>query len=123
MSSQVASDTPLIISHFASLERILNELLTNTCKYSPPDSTITVTAKVLENNLELYVTNTGIEIPASELDRIFQPFYRYASPNSWDHSGTGLGLALVKKLVQRLDGKVYARSQSRETVFVIILPL
>jgi PAS domain S-box-containing protein len=96
LSCQVSPEIPCITTHLPSLERIVSELLTNACKYSPPDSTITVMAKVLATNLEIQVSNSGVEIPPQELERIFQPFYRYSRPNSWDYRGTGLGLALVK---------------------------
>jgi PAS domain S-box-containing protein len=123
LSCQVSTVIPCITTHLPSLERIVSELLTNACKYSPPDSTITLTAQVLANNLEIQVINTGVELPPQELERIFQPFYRYSRPNSWDYRGTGLGLALVKKLVQCLGGQIAAQSENRETKFVITLPL
>lgn len=123
LSCQVSSAIPCITSHLPSLERIVSELLTNACKYSPPDSTITVTAQVLATNLEIQVTNTNVEVPTQELERIFQPFYRLSRPNSWDYRGTGLGLALVKKLVQCLGGKIIAESENKETRFVVTLPL
>ncbi|MGC1393966.1 MAG: ATP-binding protein, partial [Coleofasciculaceae cyanobacterium] len=102
LSCQVLTALPCLTSHLPSLERIVSELLTNACKYSPANSTINVTVKALSTNLEIQVSNSGVEIPSQELERIFQPFYRYSRPNSWDYRGTGLGLALVKKLVQCL---------------------
>lgn len=123
LNCQVAAEIPSITTHLPSLERIVSELLTNACKYSPLDSTITVTAQISTTNLEIQVINTGVEIPSQELERIFQPFYRFSRPNSWDYRGTGLGLALVKKLVQCLGGKIAVKSENQETRFVVTLPL
>ena len=123
LSCQVSSEIPCITIHLPSLERIVSELISNACKYSPLNSRITITAQVLTTNLEIQVTNTGVEIPFQELERIFQPFYRLARPNSWDYRGTGLGLALVKKLVQCLGGKIAVNSENQETKFIVTLPL
>jgi PAS domain S-box-containing protein len=122
LSCQVSEQIPTINTHLPCLERIVTELLTNACKYSPVGSTITVTA-ILKTHLEITFINTGIEIPPQEIDRIFQPFYRLACPNTWDYRGTGLGLALVKKLVQNLGGEIYAQSENNQTKFVLTLPL
>lgn len=123
LNCQVSTTLPCITTHLPSLERIVSELLTDACKYSPLDSTITVTPSVVLTNLEIQVSNSGVEIPSQELERIFQPSYRYSRPNSWDYRGTGLGLALVKKLVQCLGGKITVASQNQETKFVVTLPL
>ena len=69
----------------------------------------------------IQVTNTGTAIPPEECDRIFQPFYRIPRPNLWNYSGTGLGLALVKKLVQLLGGEIHVQSQGEETTFTVTL--
>lgn len=81
----------------------------------------------LENQpLEVFrlrLTNTGVEIPAVERDRIFEKFYRIPSHDPWKHGGTGLGLALVKKLVERLGGTIEVKSDRGQTMFLVDLPL
>lgn len=121
LSCEVAPDLTTIVSHEPSLEQLVSELLTNACKFSPPDSWIAVSAEVRDENVAIVVTNTGVTIPSEEFSRIFQPFYRIAQPHRRDYSGTGLGLALVKKLVKLLDGEIRVRSQSGETAFTLIL--
>jgi PAS domain S-box-containing protein len=121
LSCQVAHNLTTIVSHEPSLDQLVSELLTNACKFSPPDSWIAVSAEVRGENATIVVTNTGITIPSEEFSRIFQPFYRITQPNRWNYSGTGLGLALVKKLVKLLDGEIRVRSQSGETTFTVIL--
>jgi signal transduction histidine kinase len=118
---QIAAELPTLVSHEPSLTRIVTELLTNACKFSPPDSLITLTANIHGEALVIQVTNTGTAIPPEECDRIFQPFYRIPRPNLWNYSGTGLGLALVKKLVQLLGGEIHVQSQGEETTFTVTL--
>lgn len=120
---QVSASLPTIRSHLPSLERVITELLTNACKYTPLDQQIRVTAGLEANQLKLAVTNTGIEIPADQLERIFQPLYRVAQPNAWNYRGTGLGLALVKRLMVRLEGEIQVESEAGQTTFVVTLPL
>jgi signal transduction histidine kinase len=69
------------------------------------------------------VTNTGIEIPESELERIFDKFYRVPSLDPWRHGGTGLGLALAKKLVERLGGIIRAESANNQVEFIVEFPM
>ncbi len=121
LSCHVSPELSTIVSHEPSLERILTELLTNACKYSPPDSWIAVTADVQGENVVLKVSNTGVTIPPEEFNRIFQPFYRIPSPSLWNYSGTGLGLALIKKLVQLLGGEIQVQSLVGETTFAVTL--
>lgn len=71
----------------------------------------------------LKVTNSGVEIPASEQNRIFEKFYRIPSDDPWKCSGTGLGLALVKGLVERLSGQIWVESTAEATTFTVRLPL
>lgn len=118
----VPSYLPAFHSHLSSFDRILTELLNNACKFTPPHQTITVQVDLLEQQLKLAVTNTGIEIPLEEIDKIFQPFYRIPGSGPWNYGGTGLGLALIKRLVTRLGGTVQAHSQHRQTCFTVTLP-
>ncbi|UZQ55619.1 PAS domain-containing protein [Trichothermofontia sichuanensis B231] len=108
------------------LERILRELLNNACKYTPPGEIIRITAQEMETvsgtTVELRISNRGIEIPAAEYERIFERFYRIPSQDRWQHGGTGLGLALVKRLVERLGSIIWVESASNHTHFVICLP-
>jgi PAS domain S-box-containing protein len=73
--------------------------------------------------LLLSVTNTGVEIPEYEQKLIFENFYRITNNDPWKHGGTGLGLALVKKLLNRLNGRIQVESRSNQTTFTIQLPL
>lgn len=106
----------------SSLERLLTELLNNACKYTPAGEQITVTVSVQSDVIQFRVCNSGVEIPASELPRIFDKFYRVPSIDCWKRGGSGLGLALVKKLTEQLAGCVWVESASKETCFTVELP-
>ncbi|MBD1937991.1 PAS domain-containing sensor histidine kinase [Microcoleus sp. FACHB-68] len=122
-------------SHLASWERIVAELLNNACKYTPPGGEIGVrlqqasgssggadSSSLATNVTQLIVSNSGSQIPVEELSRIFDKFYRVASSDPWKQGGTGLGLALVKQLVQQLGGRIWAESESNRTWFTVELP-
>ncbi|MCC5636558.1 response regulator [Nostoc sp. CHAB 5844] len=120
---QLEPDLPLLTTDISSLSRILRELVKNACKYTPPGETITVTAHQQDDKLHLCVINSGVEIPEVELSRIFDKFYRIPNMGRLTPGGTGLGLALVKKLVEHLDGFIFVESRTREICFTLVLPL
>jgi two-component system phosphate regulon sensor histidine kinase PhoR len=106
-----------------ALDRILDNLLDNALKYTPPGGTIRVSWRVGEGLVHLEVADTGIGIPESDLPRIFERFYRVDKARSRELGGTGLGLSIVKHLVQALHGTVRASSTlDQGTTFTISLP-
>lgn len=119
----IAPNLPPIACDPYSLERILIELLTNACKFSPPDAEITISAQQKGDSIQFQVINSGVEIPSSELSRIFEKFYRIPSNDPWKQGGTGLGLALVQKLTKHLGGTIEVESGSNRTCFAIQLAL
>lgn len=124
LSIHIPQDIPILISDLSSVERILAELLNNACKYTPPGGTILLEAYETKNNtLRFDITNTGVDIPADELPRIFDKFYRVPSADPWKQGGTGLGLALVKKLIVHIEGQVSVTSSDDKTCFTVELPL
>jgi signal transduction histidine kinase len=87
------------------------------CPLPSPDS------DVMPSYLLLSVINMGVEIPPEECTRIFDQFYRIPSNDPWKHGGTGLGLALVKRIVELLSGSIYATSTAGQTCFTVELPI
>ncbi|AKG20789.1 PAS domain-containing sensor histidine kinase [Calothrix sp. 336/3] len=119
----IAPDLPHIVSDPFSLERIVIELVTNACKFSPPGEQILISAQSQTQEVVIQVTNYGVEIPPSEIPRIFDKFYRIPSNDPWKQGGTGLGLALVQKLTKYLGGAIAIESENNQTCFTIQLPL
>ena len=118
----MADELPGIVVHSPSLDRLLTELLKNACQFTPPGHTIEVSAQAQEGQVELRVSNTGTEISDSEQRQIFEPFYR-GSADEREQGGSGLGLALVKRLAIALKGQVRAESEPGETRFILTLPI
>jgi signal transduction histidine kinase len=77
------------------------------------------------SNSEVWISviNSGIEIPTEEHERIFDQFYRLPNHGFWSQGGSGLGLTIVKKRVEKLRGSVSMSSQNGQTAFTIKLPL
>lgn len=104
------------------LERIVTELLSHTCKYTPSGEAITVSAHPIANAVQLKISNSGLEIPSHVRSRIFEPFYHISKSDPWKYSGTGLEMALVEKMVRHLGGTISVESDAGKTTFIINLP-
>lgn len=122
-------EEPSLFTDAASLNRILLELLTNAGKYSDPNTAIQLQVSTTpDRKLLLTLSNIGQGISPEELPHIFDKFRRCQGMTQNAVPGTGLGLALVKSLVQHLNGTIIATSnpipdsQSYETSFVVTLP-
>ncbi|HEY9907397.1 MAG TPA: GAF domain-containing protein [Thermosynechococcaceae cyanobacterium] len=119
---EIPKDLPPLTTEPNSLERVLAELLSNACKYTPPGQEIVLSAHQNETGINLSVTNSGVEISPKERDRIFDKFYRIPNSDPWKRGGTGLGLALVKKLLERLGATIQVESDRGRTVFTVRFP-
>jgi signal transduction histidine kinase len=125
LNIEIPDNLPKIQIDISHLEKILTELLHNACKYTPAEGSITVSVAVtvMNDELTIRVMNTGIEIPEHELSHVFDKFYRIPNNDPWKHGGTGLGLALVKKRVEYLGGKIQVSSAAEQTTFTVWFPL
>ncbi|MDZ8136329.1 MAG: GAF domain-containing protein [Nostoc sp. DedQUE04] len=113
---------PPLETDITDLERIVTELLNHACKYTPAGELISVSAQLIGDAVELNITNSGIELTNNELSRIFEPFYHLSKHDPWKHSGTGLELALVQKMVRHLGGSIYVESATGQTTFTVKFP-
>ncbi len=130
---QISSQLPPLRTNLAFLERILTELLQNACKYTPTGETITVSAMTCEPehavsalansrlSMKLTVSNSGVAISESDRASIFDKFYRIPNSDPWRHGGTGLGLALVKRLVEQIGGSIEVCSGDNLVSFTVNL--
>ena len=144
-SVSVTSPLSSVISDQAVLTKILSELLNNACKYTPPQASIVLTVNLERPSartswnpvdkpsastdagssgiLMLTIQNLGVDIPADQLPLIFEKFHRVPGGDRWKQGGTGLGLALVKRMVERLQGRIEVNSHSGQTCFTVKLPM
>jgi signal transduction histidine kinase len=105
------------------VEKIFANLLSNAVKYTPPGGAIEAAIEDGPSGVLFRVRDTGIGIPADSLPRLFTEYYRAPNAKQVERHGTGLGLALVQKLVRKYGGKIRIESTERcGTVVEILLP-
>ncbi|MFH1243083.1 MAG: GAF domain-containing sensor histidine kinase [Pseudomonadota bacterium] len=105
------------------MEKILNNLVTNSIKYTPKGGKITISASASEDQILITVNDTGIGIDAKDMPRIFDQFFRSDEAKAIDPYGKGLGLPFVKKVVETLGGTIRVKSNKGEGAeFTITFP-
>ncbi len=120
-------DFPAIDADPDKIEQILGNLVNNAIKYSPNGGLVRVTGEVSQskpNSILVRVSDEGIGISREHLPRIFDNFYRVDNRDNREVGGTGIGLALVKALVEGHGGTVFPESEiGRGTTFIVTLPI
>ncbi|MCD4843459.1 MAG: PAS domain S-box protein [Methanosarcinales archaeon] len=105
-------------------KQILFNLMSNAIKFSPNDSAITIDAQCINDMAQIAITDTGIGISKDDQKKLFQSFVQVDASTSRQFGGTGLGLALTKRLVELHDGKVWVESElGKGSTFTFTLPL
>jgi two-component system sensor histidine kinase BaeS len=104
------------------LAQVLGNLISNAARYTPAGGTVTVRAQRRPADLLVSIANTGDGIPADDLERVFERFYRVEKSRDRARGGAGIGLAIVKQLVEAGGGRVGAESVEGGTRFWFSLP-
>jgi len=104
------------------LAQVLANLLQNASRYTPEGGLVTVAAEDRRGDVLVSVSNTGPAIPQQDLPHLFERFYRVEKSRDRAHGGAGIGLAIVKQLVEGTGGRVGAESQAGITRFWFSLP-
>lgn len=99
---------------------VINNLISNALKYSNQNGNLEVTIKTMDSKIECQITDSGIGIPAEDLEKIFNQFYRSKSTNHPEIKGTGLGLSIVKRLCSLLNINIAITSQENSGTTVIL---
>jgi signal transduction histidine kinase len=108
---ETCSAPALIRADLVSVQRLLNILLENACRYTPPGGSITLRATADTERVLLEVRDTGIGIAGEHLPRLFQRFYRVDSARSRQLGGSGLGLALAKWIADQHHATLIVESE------------
>jgi two-component system, OmpR family, sensor histidine kinase BaeS len=122
---RVTVDAPATLPARANgdhLAQVLANLLSNAARYTPAGGAVTVTAERRPSDLLVTVANTGDPIPRDDLDRVFERFYRVEKSRDRARGGAGIGLAIVKQLVEAGGGHVGAESGASGTRFWFSVP-
>ncbi len=122
---KLCDQIPDIYVDASHAERVMINLLSNAIKFTPQNGTITVeVSPTLDNDYAVFsVTDTGIGIPASEIQKLFNEFFRVDNEINQNVKGTGLGLVLAKNIVLAHHGKIWVHSKvGAGTTFYFTLP-
>lgn len=111
-------------SDSTDMEIILNNLISNAVKYNKVDGDVFIKLSQTEKYIEISVEDTGIGMDAEDIGKLFQEFVRIRNKKTKAITGSGLGLSIVKKLVQYYDGKIDVQSEEdKGTKFIVQLPI
>jgi two-component system, OmpR family, phosphate regulon sensor histidine kinase PhoR len=115
-------DLPEVRADPPRLEQVLVNLIHNAVKFTNPGGKVTLSAKVEDGFVRFSVEDTGVGIPADELERIFERFYKADRARS--SGGTGLGLSIARHIVEAHGGKIWAESvEGRGSTFNFTIPV
>jgi len=115
---------PLILADRRGMEEVFTNLISNAINYSPDGGEVSVTARSRGTHLEIEVRDQGVGIEPEEIPKIFDKFYRVKNPRTRQVIGTGLGLPIVKQVVEAHQGVVEVESQvGMGSTFRVLLPL
>jgi signal transduction histidine kinase len=124
VEAEIAPHLPPVSGSPIYLRRVLDNLIGNAAKFTPEGGTITVRLRQEGQWVALEVSDTGIGMPADKLERVFERFYQVDGSTKRKYGGVGLGLALVKEIVETCGGSVTVESQVGEgTTFTVLFPI
>jgi two-component system, OmpR family, sensor histidine kinase KdpD len=122
MQVNIPQTYPLVPMDFALMVQVVVNVLENAVKYSQTNSPIEITADLADGKARLQIADRGVGIPADDLTRVFDKFYRVQRPESV--TGTGLGLSISKGIVDIHHGTICANvREGGGTVITVELPL
>lgn len=130
-SNLIQSNKIEVITHFSNelyvnsdrylVSIIINNLISNAIKYSKANDKLTIELTAVEDEIVCYISDSGIGIPAEDLRKIFNPFFRSQSTDHLDIKGTGLGLSIVSRLCELLKIEISILSQENKGTQVKLL--
>lgn len=109
---------------FDSLEKVFTNLLSNAIRYSDEDSKIIIRLSINAKKFYLSVKDNGIGIKPEDREKIFEEFYRSSEAKGKEYMGTGLGLPLVKQIVEKFNGTIEVESEPGQgSKFMVTIPI
>ena len=124
LEMDVPADLPTVIADEDKIDQVLTNLINNAIKYSPDGGVVLVSARTAGHDVEVSVKDHGLGIPAEHLDKIFARFHRVEGGDARRAGGTGIGLYLVKHLVEAHGGRIRVTSDvGKGSTFTFAIPL
>jgi signal transduction histidine kinase len=124
ISTFLPTDLPLVWADPGKLNQILLNLITNGIKYTHENGSVSVEARTLDGQVEIWVNDTGIGIAREDQDKVFQRFTQIDSSATRSQGGTGLGLAIVRELVELHGGTIRVQSKlAKGSSFIFTMPI
>jgi PAS domain S-box-containing protein len=124
LETEIQEGLPLVYTDEGKISQVLLNLLDNASKFTPDGKVLKIKAEVEDGWCVIRVIDSGIGIREEDQERIFEPFSRLESPLSRTRGGTGLGLTLVKNIIERHGGRVWVESEyGKGSSFTFTLPL
>jgi len=111
LSSSIEPTVDKVFGNQFSIEETITNLLLNSIKYTPTNGTVQVQVKDNGETVLVEISDTGIGIPANEIDKVFDEFFRASNARRVERDGTGLGLSIAKQTIQRHGGHIWVESQ------------
>ena len=122
ITCEFAEDTKSLRANPIRIRQMIDNLVGNAIKYTPPNGSVKLSLFMQERQIVLRVTDSGPGIPPDEQNRVFEKFFR-ASNRPDNVEGSGLGLAIVKSIVENHQGRVWVESQvGIGSTFIVLLP-
>jgi signal transduction histidine kinase len=123
LAVSIPEDLPPAWGDSGHISRIFSKLLTNACSYTPPGGRVQIKS-TFDGEIQVSINDTGVGIAEEDRDKIFTPFFRADDPLVRDYPGNGLGLAVVKGLVEKHGGRIWFESEPGVgTTFTFTLPV
>lgn len=124
LRANAGRDLPFVFADIALIERVLENLLDNAMRHTPPGGTVSITVNAVGEDLSIAVSDTGSGIPASELPHIFDRFYQLDKSREGRSGHSGLGLAISRRIMELHGRSLEAKSTVHEgTTFSFTLPV
>lgn len=113
-----------IIADPDSIKTIISNLISNAIKYNVPNGKVIISAKQMNDDIEVNISDTGVGIPNKDLPKVFELFYQGDYARTLKRKGVGLGLSLVKRLVESHGGNIRVESEwGKGSNFIFTLPV
>ncbi len=124
LNSEIPAGLPPTLADWEQIYWVLFQLLDNAIKFTPDYGAVTLIAEVRDDRLRLAVRDTGIGIPADRIEELFKPFHQLDDSTARRYGGMGLGLALVRRIVEAHQSRIDVESEvGRGSTFAFELPL